>query len=101
MANQTAKLRLALKMSQEDAQAISYLKQELEKTFKVLQLSKEREERAKQKIEGMNSKIKVLESNLQQFQAKSAGQSSAINDLKDRKDQLTKGILFYIQKRMN
>jgi hypothetical protein len=29
MANQTAKLRLALKMSQEDAQAISYLKQEL------------------------------------------------------------------------
>lgn len=90
MANQTAKLRLALKMSQEDAQAISYLKQELEKTFKVLQLSKEREERAKQKIEGMNSKIKVLESNLQQFQAKSAGQSTAINDLKDKKDQLTK-----------
>lgn len=49
----------------------------------------------------MNSKIKVLESNLQQFQAKSAGQSTAINDLKDRKDQLTKGILFIIQKRMN
>lgn len=50
MANQTAKLRLALKLSQEDAQAIAYLKQELEKTFKVLELSKEREERAKQKI---------------------------------------------------
>lgn len=44
----------------------------------------------------MNSKIKVLESNLQQFQAKSAGQSTAINDLKDRKDQLTKGILYKI-----
>lgn len=42
MANQTTKLRLALKMSQEDAQAISYLKQELDKTFKVLELSKER-----------------------------------------------------------
>jgi hypothetical protein len=27
MANQTAKLRLALKLSQEDAQAIAYLKQ--------------------------------------------------------------------------
>jgi len=49
----------------------------------------------------MNSKIKVLESNLQQFQAKSAGQSSAINDLKDRKDLLTKGILSNTQKRMN
>ena len=29
MANQTAKLRLAMKLSQEDAQAISFLKQEL------------------------------------------------------------------------
>ena len=29
MANQTAKLRLALKLSQEDAQAIAYLKQQL------------------------------------------------------------------------
>jgi hypothetical protein len=64
-------------------------------------LSKEREERAKQKIEGMNSKIKVLESNLQQFQAKSAGQSNAINDLKEKKDLLTKGTPFLMQKRIN
>ena len=53
-------------------------------------MSKEREERAKQKIESMNSKIGILESNLQQFQAKSAGQSNAINDLKDKREQLTK-----------
>ena len=64
-------------------------------------MSKEREERAKQKIEGMNSKIKVLESNLQQFQAKSAGQSNAINDLKEKKDLLTKGTPFLMQKRTN
>ncbi len=64
-------------------------------------MSKEREERAKQKIEGMNSKIKVLESNLQQFQAKSAGQSNAINDLKEKKDLLTKGTPFLMQKRIN
>lgn len=36
MANQTAKIRVTLKLSQEDAQAISFLKQELEKAFKVL-----------------------------------------------------------------
>lgn len=47
----------------------------------------------------MNSKIKVLESNLQQFQAKSAGQSNAINDLKEKKDQLTKGNTALIQKK--
>jgi hypothetical protein len=40
MANQTAKIRVTLKLSQEDAQAISFLKQELEKAFKVLELSK-------------------------------------------------------------
>ena len=49
----------------------------------------------------MNSKIKVLESNLQQFQAKSAGQSNAINDLKEKKDLLTKGTPFLMQKRTN
>jgi len=42
MANQTAKIRVTLKLSQEDAQAISFLKQELDKAFKVLELSKER-----------------------------------------------------------
>ena len=35
MTNQTAKLRVALKLSQEDAQAITFLKQELEKTQKI------------------------------------------------------------------
>ena len=49
----------------------------------------------------MNSKLKVLESNLQQFQAKSAGQSNAINDLKDKKDLLTKGNSPLIQKKTN
>ena len=38
----------------------------------------------------MNSKIGILDSNLQQFQAKSAGQSNAINDLKEKREQLTK-----------
>ncbi len=78
MTNQTAKLKLALKLSQEDAQSISFLKQELEKTFKILELSKEREDRAKQRIEAMNSKTKVLQNNLEKFQALSAGKSNAI-----------------------
>ena len=91
MANQTAKLRLALKLSQEDAQAISFLKQELEKTFKILELSKEREERAKQKIEALNSKIKILQSNLEQFQTFSAKKSNALIELKNKKEQLTQG----------
>jgi hypothetical protein len=48
----------------------------------------------------MNSKIGILESNLQQFQAKSVGQSNAINDLKDKREQLTKGTSLITQKKM-
>ncbi len=90
MANQTARIRVALQLSQEDAQAITYLKQELEKTFKVLEMSKEREERSKQKIEAMNCKIKVLQSNLEQRQAMSTGQSNALKELQDMKEDLLK-----------
>lgn len=88
-----------MKSSQEDSQAITFLKQELDKTFKVLELSKDREERAKQKIESLTSRKKVLECNLQQFQAMSTGQSNAINDLKERKELLTKGTGTLMQRR--
>ena len=101
MANQTAKLRLALKLSQEDAQAISFLKQQLEKTFKILELSKEREERAKQKIESLNSKIKILQSNLEQFQTFSAKKSNALLELKTKKETLTQGMIIFIQKKIS
>ncbi len=49
----------------------------------------------------MNSKIGILQSNLQQFQAKSAGQSNAINDLKQKREQLTKGTIQIIQRKIN
>jgi len=48
-------------------------------------LSKEREERAKQKIEALNSKIKILQSNLEQFQTFSAKKSNALLELKTKK----------------
>lgn len=37
MTNQMARIRVALRLSQEDAQAITFLKQELEKTFRILE----------------------------------------------------------------
>lgn len=99
MTNQMARIRVALRLSQEDAQAITFLKQELEKTFRILELSREREERAKQKIEAMNCKIKVLQLNLEQRQALSAGQSNTLNELKEKKEELLKGNDGGIQRR--
>ena len=41
---------------------IKYLKEELEKTFKVLEASKEREDKSKSKIDNLTSEIKHLNS---------------------------------------
>jgi hypothetical protein len=52
---------VALKLTQEDSQTISVLKTELEKTYKVLEMSREREEKSKQKIENLHTEIKHLQ----------------------------------------
>jgi len=38
----------------------------------------------------MNSKIKLLQGNLEQRQAQSTGQSNALNELKEQKEELMK-----------
>jgi len=58
--NNATKVQTALKLTQEDAQTISYLKSELEKTFKVLEVSREREDKSKQRIENLHTEIKHL-----------------------------------------
>jgi len=42
-----AKVNSAIKMTQEDSNTINFLKGELEKTYKVLEISKEREDKNK------------------------------------------------------
>ncbi len=42
-----AKVNGAIKMTQEDSNTIQFLKSELEKTYKVLEISKEREDKNK------------------------------------------------------
>jgi hypothetical protein len=44
-------------MTQEDSHAISYLKSELEKANKYLELNKEREEKSKMKIDDLHQQI--------------------------------------------
>lgn len=45
-------------MTSDDSTAIQYLKTELEKTYKILELSREREEKSKQKIENLHAEIR-------------------------------------------
>ena len=60
IAGSASKVQTALKMTSDDAQTINYLKTELEKTYKILELSREREEKSKQKIENLHSEIRHL-----------------------------------------
>ena len=55
-------LQTAIKLSQDDSSTIQYLKTELEKTFKVLESSKEREDKSKSKTETLTAEIKHLNS---------------------------------------
>lgn len=52
IANAT-KVNGAIKMTQEDSNTIQFLKGELEKTYKVLEISKEREDKNKQKVDNL------------------------------------------------
>jgi len=62
-------LQSAIKLSQDDSQTIQYLKTELEKTFKVLEASKDREDKSKSKIETLTAEIKHLNSLIEQGNA--------------------------------
>lgn len=85
-----AKVQTALKLTHEDSQTITFLKAELEKTFKVLTLSKEREDKAKQKIENLQAEIKHLNSLLEKGNNLSSGQNNTVSELMQLKDELTK-----------
>lgn len=85
-----AKVQTALKLTHEDSQTITFLKGELDKTFKVLALSKEREDKAKQKIENLHAEIKHLNGLLEQGNSLSSGQNNTVQELIALKDELTK-----------
>lgn len=85
-----SKVQVALKMTQEDSHTIALLKNEIEKTYRMLELSKEREERNKQKIENLHSEIRHLQSLIDQGNNISSGQSNTVNELLLVKEELTK-----------
>lgn len=92
-----AKVQTALKLTQEDSQTIGFLKSELEKTFNILQLSRDREEKSKQKIENLHAEIKHLNTLIDQGNSLSSGQNNTVHDLLNMKEQLMKGFLcFYL-----
>lgn len=83
-------MQTALKLTQEDSQTISVLKTELEKTHKLLELTKERETKSKEKLVGLDTQIKHLNTLIEQGNTLSSGQSNTVHELLIIKDELLK-----------
>jgi len=83
-----AKVQTALKLSQEDQNTIASLKREIEKAWKMVDASHEKEARAKETISQLKSEISNLSRLVEQGAGLSMGQESQVNDLLKDKDDL-------------
>ena len=88
--NNAQKIQMALKMTQEDTQTIQFLKGELEKTYKMLEMSKIREEKSKVKIENLYKEIDHLNQLIQAGTQSTTGPTTTVNDLLSQIKELEK-----------
>ena len=75
-----AKVQTALKLSQEDQNTIASLKREIEKAWKMVDASHEKEARAKETISQLKSEISNLSRLVEQGAGLSMGQESQVNE---------------------
>lgn len=85
-----AKVQTALKLSEEDQMTISSLKKEVEKAWKMVDASHEKEARAKETISQLKLEISNLTSLVEQGAGISLGEESTVNDLLRQKEELVK-----------
>lgn len=84
-----AKVQTALKLSQEDQNTIGSLKREIEKAWKMVDASHEKEARAKETIQQLKTEIQNLSRLVEQGAGLSMGQENAVNELLKAKEELT------------
>lgn len=85
-----AKVQTALKLSEEDQMSISSLKKEVEKAWKMVDASHEKEARAKETICQLKLEITNLTRLVEQGAGISLGEEATVNDLLKQKEELVK-----------
>ena len=78
-----AKVNSAIKMTQDDSNTIQFLKSELEKTYKVLEISKEREDKNKLKVDNLYQEVKHLNAILDKSCFLNNEQSETVEKLRE------------------
>merc|ERR1712100_139450 len=84
------KVQTALKLSQEDQQTIGSLKKEIERAWKMVEASHEKEQRAKETIHNLKTEIGNLTKLVEQGAGLSINQENTVNNLVSQKNELTK-----------
>merc|ERR1719460_2418775 len=84
-----SKVQTALKLSQEDQNTIGSLKREIEKAWKMVDASHEKEARAKETIAQLKTEISNLSRLVEQGAGLSVGQENTVNELLREKEELT------------
>jgi len=84
------KVQNALKLSQEDQATIGSLKKEIERAWKMVEASHEKEQRAKETIHSLKVEIASLSKLVEQGAGKSINQENAVNQLVQAKNDLLK-----------
>jgi len=84
------KVQTALKLSQEDQQTITALKKEIERAWKMVEASHEKEQRARETIQNLKSEITKLGRLVEQGAGLSINQENMVNQLVQEKNDLVK-----------
>lgn len=84
------KVQTALKLSQEDQATITALKKEIERAWKMVETSHEKEQRAKESIQNLKSEITKLGRKVEQGAGLSINQENTVNQLVQEKNDLIK-----------
>ncbi|XP_071792879.1 cilia- and flagella-associated protein 58-like [Asterias amurensis] len=86
----SAKVSTALRLSQEDQTTIAQLKKEIERAWKMVDASHEKEQRARETIQSLKLEIANLSKLVEQGAGLTMGQEHSVNELLKAKEDLTK-----------
>jgi len=84
------RVKAAIKLTQEDASTIQVLRKEIDRTWKLVDQAKEKEEKARQIINTLKAEIAQLNKIVEQGSGLSIGQDNTVHNLMRQKDELKK-----------
>jgi chromosome segregation ATPase len=90
--NNQAKIKTALRLSQEDQKTIAHLQKEMEKTWKLVYLSQDKENRAKDTISALKEEMTNLSKLVERGAGLSVNQENLVKELKQAKDELQRQV---------